>query len=385
MRILFIAQGVLLFVGIGYAFRISDFLEVFSDEKSNNERQSEVDDQIVPVFLIAFFASLVNSLLFMNTGAAEESYSGWCYEGECAAEFWPTLYPEYCAGTRQSPIDIPYTEGSTTLMTESTPLSMTGYNNVRANVVLNTEEQITDYVTISGVENDIRFGNPYGFGMRPRQSRQSSSLNNNGHTAQVNVYAPDSATDGILSGGPLSEDYKILQFHFHWGKDSSRGSEHTINGKEYPIELHIVHYKGSLSNLTEILNTPDGLAVTGFMFEVDTADNIALRPLTDALKNVIASDSSVAFETSGFRVDQLIRDVTPIGGNYKYSHYEGSLTTPTCNEAVMWINFLDPLKISEAQLDLFRAMMDSHGHNIVDNYRPPQPLNGRVPVFFGSP
>ena len=71
MRILFIAQSVLLFVGIGYAFRISDFLEVFSDEKSNNERQSEVEDQIVPVFLIAFFASLVNSLFFMNTGAAE--------------------------------------------------------------------------------------------------------------------------------------------------------------------------------------------------------------------------------------------------------------------------------------------------------------------------
>ena len=90
------------------------------------------------------------------------------------------------------------------------------------------------------------------------------------------------------------------------------------------------------------------------MFEVDTADNAALKPLTDALKNVVASDSSVAFETSGFRVDQLIRDVTPIGGNYKYSHYEGSLTTPTCNEVVMWINFLQPLKISEAQLDLLR-------------------------------
>ena len=55
---------------------------------------------------------------------------------------------------------------------------------VRANVVLNTEEQITDYVTISGVENDIRFGFPYVHGgYRPRQSRQSSTLNNNGHTA----------------------------------------------------------------------------------------------------------------------------------------------------------------------------------------------------------
>ena len=48
---------------------------------------------------------------------------------------------------------------------------------VRAKIVLNTEEQIADYVTISGVDNDItlmKYSN--------RQS-QSSSLNNNGHTA----------------------------------------------------------------------------------------------------------------------------------------------------------------------------------------------------------
>ena len=49
---------------------------------------------------------------------------------------------------------------------------------VRAKIVLNTEEQIADYVTISGVDNDItlmKYSN--------RQSRQTSSLNNNGHTA----------------------------------------------------------------------------------------------------------------------------------------------------------------------------------------------------------
>ena len=68
MRILLIAQSVLLFVGMCYAFTISNFLEVFSEEKRHSERQSEVEDHIVPVFLIAFFASLVNSLLFMNTG-----------------------------------------------------------------------------------------------------------------------------------------------------------------------------------------------------------------------------------------------------------------------------------------------------------------------------
>ena len=81
-----IAQSVLLFVGIGYAFTISNFLEVFSEEKSNSERQSEVEDHIVPVFLIAFFASLVNSLLFMNTGTTtttEEPVNGMKFINVC--------------------------------------------------------------------------------------------------------------------------------------------------------------------------------------------------------------------------------------------------------------------------------------------------------------
>ena len=118
------------------------------------------------------------------------------------------------------------------------------------------------------------------------------------------------------------------------------------------------------------------------MFEIDAADNAALTPLTDALKHVVASDSSVAFENSAFKIDQLIRDVTPIGGSNKYSHYEGSLTTPTCNEVVMWINFLQPLKISRDQLKAFRMLDDDKMKDIVDNFRPPQPLNGRTVNFW---
>ena len=58
--------------------------------------------------------------------------------------------------------------------------------------------------------------------------------------------------------------------------------------------------------------------------------------------------------------------------------HQGGLTTPTCNEAVLWTNFMSMQTISEAQLAIFRTMTDSDSVSIVDNYRPPQPLNART-------
>ena len=36
---------------------------------------------------------------------------------------------------------------------------------------------------------------------------------------------------GVLSGGPLEGEYKILQLHFHWGSNDTLGSEHTLQGE----------------------------------------------------------------------------------------------------------------------------------------------------------
>ena len=80
-----------------------------------------------------------------------------------------------------------------------------------------------------------------------------------------------------------------------------------------------------------------------------------------------------------------MKPVAPIDGTArtsKYSTYEGSLTTPPCAESVEWINFLTPLKISRAQLGQFRLLDDANNEDIVDNFRPPQPLNGRVVKFW---
>jgi hypothetical protein len=32
-------------------------------------------------------------------------------------------------------------------------------------------------------------------------------------------------------------EYKLLQFHLHWGTNDNSGSEHTINSKRYPSEV----------------------------------------------------------------------------------------------------------------------------------------------------
>ena len=186
------------------------------------------------------------------------------------------------------------------------------------------------------------------------------------------------ADEGILSGGPLSENYQILQLHFHWGKTNDKGSEHTYDGSAFPLEMHIVHVKSSLKDdLATALKTTDGPAVTGFQFQIAMADNAALKPLTDALSQITSSGGEIPFSGTSFQLNNLI-DPVVTATNARYSTYDGGLTTPGCFEVVKWINFQTPLDISSGQLDQFRTLMDGKGKMIYDNFRTTQPLNGRM-------
>ena len=66
-----------------------------------------------------------------------------------------------------------------------------------------------------------------------------AKLNNNGHTVQLN--APSNFVAQI-SGGGLNGTYQFAQLHFHWGDTKEQGSEHTMNGQAYPLEVHLVHF-----------------------------------------------------------------------------------------------------------------------------------------------
>lgn len=40
-----------------------------------------------------------------------------------------------------------------------------------------------------------------------------------------------------IKGGNLPTTYKALQVHLHWGKNGRPGSEHTIDGEQFPMEV----------------------------------------------------------------------------------------------------------------------------------------------------
>lgn len=58
----------------------------------------------------------------------------------------------------------------------------------------------------------------------------------------------------------MPNSFTLANVHFHWG--TKKGSEHTIDGKSYALEMHIVNK-----------NTVGGVAVLGFFFEEGKIDN----------------------------------------------------------------------------------------------------------------
>ena len=74
----------------------------------------------------------------------------------------------------------------------------------------------------------------------------------------------------MMSGGPLAKHYQLLQLHFHWGSSERQGSEHTVDGQRFPMEMHLVHLaediEWGVGSATKPVNIPDGLAVAGFFW-----------------------------------------------------------------------------------------------------------------------
>ena len=65
-----------------------------------------------------------------------------------------------------------------------------------------------------------------------------------------------------VSGGKLSGTYTTVQFHIHWGADNSKGSEHTVNGKQYAAEvfIYLLFCLGSKVKSLEAGRWPDQLS-----------------------------------------------------------------------------------------------------------------------------
>lgn len=228
----------------------------------------------------------------------------WGYAAENGPAVWGQLNPEYilCAeGTHQSPI----------ALVNPTPTELPTI--------------LYEYYPATGVD-----------------------IHHNGHTIEV-AYPEGS---GIQIDGT---HYQLLQFHFH------APSEHTVEGKPFDMEMHLVHE-----------SEEGNLAVVGLLIESGHHHpafdpvwaNLPSTPLeTQRIENVTI-DLGLMLSPNKQITDEAVK---AFPNTYRYN---GSLTTPPCSEGVKWIVLTTPVEMSESQIAAFKAII--HGNN-----RPVQPLNGR--------
>jgi len=256
----------------------------------------------------------------------EIKMASWGYKEDNGPKCWGKWFPVADQGTRQSPIDI---------------------------CVEAAEEDTTCSPLLPKFE-----------------AIEDVSLENTGASWKLNCL-PDKSS---LTGGPLAAEYQLVQMHAHWGKEHGRGSEHTINGKMYDGELHLVHFNTSYGSFNEAVDKPDGLAVLGiFLKEGDTAHE-EFGKITNLLSKVQKKGDQTVL-TGQIDPTKLLPACE------HYFTYPGSLTTPPLLESVTWLVYDNPITISKEQMASMRSLMiglEDACDCVVDNYRPVCKQGNRV-------
>lgn len=273
---------------------------------------------------------LLLALLALAYAVSSTAGADWCYEiqakdpnSHCQR---PADWTGDCQKTHQSPINIITTEAKEN--PDLKPFTFTGYNQKKKWIV-----------------------------------------KNDGHSVKMML------GDGIfIAGGDLPTQYQAVQLHLHWSQDEDQGSEHTIDGKHFAMEMHVVHEKGTSSK--EVQDSKDKNAVLAFMVEVGDEQNEGFQPLVEALSHISIPNTNTTTMKESKLQDMLPKEEKLV----HYFRYLGSLTTPNCDETVVWTVFKEPIKLHKDQFLQFSSKLyydKDQKLNMKDNVRPLQRLGNR--------
>uniref|UniRef100_A0A9J8D0K6 protein-tyrosine-phosphatase n=1 Tax=Cyprinus carpio carpio TaxID=630221 RepID=A0A9J8D0K6_CYPCA len=184
----------------------------------------------------------------------------------------------------------------------------------------------------------------------------------------------------FVRGAGLPGRFKAEKVEFHWGQSNgSDGSEHSINGRRFPVEMQIFMYNSDdFDSLNTAIREKRVIAAMAVFFQVRTRwDNPAVDPIIHGLRGVVHHEKETFLEPF------VLRDLLPssLGSYYRYI---GSLTTPPCSKVVEWIVFSRPVFLSYKQLEAFYSIFTTEQQDHVksveylrNNFRPLQSLDNR--------
>ena len=200
----------------------------------------------------------------------------------------------------------------------------------------------------------------------------SGTFKNGGDNQNVQFDPASPANPEVRTTNHLG-NYSILQMHMHWGADDQQGSEHTVNGRRYPLELHFVHTKVGETDTT----AGDYISVIGVFAQVD--DNMPISGVWAQLNVSAVQAYKSNISITGFTYRSLLPS------SLDYYFYLGSLTTPPCSETVQWFVLKDTITVPGEYLNYLRQIGgDENQTPVVFNFRETQPLGQRTVYTVGS-
>ncbi|KAF0926949.1 hypothetical protein E2562_028535, partial [Oryza meyeriana var. granulata] len=198
---------------------------------------------------------------------------------------------------------------------------------------------------------------------RVKLTRNLSYLDYSYRPAEANIVnrGHDIAVEFTGNAGRLVINGKVYQLkQLHWHSPS----EHTVDGRRYDMELHLVHDDGNSNT-----------AVIGVLYVIGNADPF-LRALEPFIRRI--ADRKDKSEPIGVVDPRLAKSQGAV-----YYRYMGSLTTPPCTEGVIWTVFKRARTVAKYQIDLLREAVADGFEN---NARPLQKLNnGNISIFIPNP
>ncbi|KAG9146283.1 hypothetical protein Leryth_007979 [Lithospermum erythrorhizon] len=170
----------------------------------------------------------------------------------------------------------------------------------------------------------------------------NATITNRGHDILIKWKGDAGST--FVNG----KEYFLKQAHWH------SPSEHTIKGKRYDLELHLVHQ----STNPKIDNNTSVFAA---LYKIGKPDSF----LSKLMPSIKLLEDQEGMERHLEEIDPRELKIR----NKKFYRYLGSLTVPPCTEGVIWSISKKVRTVSKDQVELLREVVHDSAKN---NARPLQ-------------